>query len=103
MNQHEATIVVVDPDADRATALSLQLDRRGYHVFRRSSGIDALECVAECRPDLVLSDQLPDLERPELLQSIHQASPETRVLFVAQAAGQAEEEIASAVVRFLGE
>ena len=49
-------IIVVDPDADFATALSSLLDRRGYHVVRRSFGIDALQYVAEDRPELVLSE-----------------------------------------------
>jgi len=83
MINHEPIIVVVDPDEDRATALSSQLDRRGFHVIRRSSGIDALECVVEYRPDLVLSEsELLDLGGSELLYSIHEASPTTRVLFV---------------------
>lgn len=83
MNHQERIIVVVDPDEDRATALSMQLDRRGYYVFRRSSGVDALECVAEVRPDLVLSEsELLDLGSPELLYSIHEASPATQVFFV---------------------
>jgi two-component system response regulator GlrR len=85
MSYHERIIVVVDPDEDRATLLSSQLDRRGYHVFRRSSGVDALECVIENRPDLVLTEPgLLDLEGRELLLSIRQASPSTRVLFAAE-------------------
>src|SRR6185295_1068985 len=83
MKNHEPMIVVVDPDEDRATALSSQLDRRGYYVVRRSSGADAVQCAAEYHPDLVLSrPELADLENPELLRSIHDASPSTQVLFV---------------------
>jgi two-component system response regulator GlrR len=98
MNPHEPIIVIVDPDAERATALSVELDRRGYHVFRRSCGIDALECAAEYRPDLVLSEmELLDFESPELLRSIHEASPSTKVLFVQhQAAGPRPPVITSA-------
>jgi len=83
MSQRQPIIVVVDPDADRATALSTRLDRKGYHVVRRASGIDALECVAECRPDLVLSEvELLDIQSPELLRSICEISPSTQVLFI---------------------
>lgn len=83
MNPQAQIIVVVDPDEDRATCLSSQLDQRGYRVFRRGSGIDALQCVVECHPDVVLSQTaLLDVDAPELLQSIHEASPSTRVLFV---------------------
>jgi DNA-binding NtrC family response regulator len=88
MSPHQPIIVVVDSDADRATARSVQLDRMGCHVFRRSSGIDALECVAEVRPEFVLSEtRLLDLEAPELLRSIHESSPSTRVLFVEKQGG----------------
>jgi len=88
VNQRQPIIVVVDPDADRATALSSRLDRKGYHVVRRSSGIDTLQCVAECRPDLVLSEAaLPDVESPELLHSIHEISPSTQVLFITRREG----------------
>ena len=83
MNSRQPIIVVVDPDADRATALSSRLDRRGYHVVRRSSGTDALKCVAEYRPDLVLSvDKVLDVESPELIHSIREISPSTQVLLI---------------------
>ncbi len=82
MMTHERIIVVVDHDDDRATTLTSQLDRHGYYVLRRSSGIDAVECVLEYHPDLVLTEShLLDLEAPELVQSIHQAWPSTRILF----------------------
>ena len=83
MNSRQPIILVVDPDADRATSLSSRLDRRGCHVVRRSYGIDALQCVAEYRPDLVLSAaRLPDIENSELLLSIRAISPSTQVLFL---------------------
>jgi len=83
MNNRQPIIVVVDPDADRATSLSSRLDRRGYHVVRRSSGTDALQCVAEYRPDLVLSVvEVLDIERPELIHSIREISPSTQVLLI---------------------
>src|SRR4026207_1879724 len=83
MSERDPLIVVVDPDADFATALSSLLDRRGYHVVRRSFGIDAVETVAQDRPQLVISEvDLPDCECHELLTSIRAASPATQVLFI---------------------
>src|SRR6185503_19776758 len=83
MSDREPLIIVVDPDADFATALSSLLDRRGYHVVRRMFGIDALQYVAEDRPELVLSEvDLPDCECHELLSSIRAISPSTQVLFI---------------------
>ena len=83
MRDRDPLILVVDPDADFATALSSLLDRRGYHVVRRSFGIDAVQAVAEDRPQLVISEvDLPDCECHELLSSIRAASPSTQVLFI---------------------
>jgi len=83
MNSRQPLIVVVDPDADRATSLASRLDRRGYHVVRRSSGTDALRCVTEYRPDLVLSVvEVLDIDRPELIHSIQEISPSTQVLLI---------------------
>jgi DNA-binding NtrC family response regulator len=85
MRDHEPLIIVVDPDADFATALSSLLDRRGYHVVRRSCGIDALQYIAEDRPELVLSYvDLPDCDCHELLDSIRSISPTTQVLFISR-------------------
>jgi len=85
MSDRHPLIIVVDPDADFATALSSLLDQRGYHVVRRSFGIDALQYVAEDRPELVLSDvNLPDCECHELLNSIRAISPSTQVLFISR-------------------
>ena len=85
MSDREPLIIVVDPDADFATALSSLLDRRGYHVVRRSFGIDALQYIAEDRPELVLSEvDLPDCDCHELLDSIRAISPSTQVLFISR-------------------
>ena len=85
MRERDPLIVVVDPDADFATALSSLLDRRGYHVVRRSFGVDAIQCVAEDRPELVLSEvELPDCDCHELLNSIRAISPSTQVLFISR-------------------
>jgi DNA-binding NtrC family response regulator len=83
MNHRQPIIVILDPDADRATALSCRLDHNGYHVFRRAYAIDALECVQQYQADLFLSEvDLLDLEAPELLRLIRERSPSTRVLFI---------------------
>ena len=96
MSDRQPLIMVVDPDADFSTALSSLLDRRGYHVVRRSFGIDALEYVAADHPELVVSEvDLPDCDCHELLMSIRKLSPSTRVLFITR--GNREERLPEAV------
>ena len=98
MSDRHPMIIVVDPDADFATALSSMLDRRGYHVVRRSFGIDALQFIAEDRPELVVSEvNLPDCECHELLNSIRAISPSTQVLFITRT--NSEERVPEGVER----
>jgi len=85
MNKPQLVVLVVDPDTDRATALTLRLDRGGYRAVRRSSGTDALQCIAADTPDLVLSElDLLDLESPELLRATRALSPASQVVFISR-------------------
>ncbi len=83
MNDRQPLILLVDPDVDSSLALSALLDRKGFHVVRRSFGSDALEFVSEEKPDLVLTERnLKDIDSLELLAAIKTVSPVTRVVFM---------------------
>jgi DNA-binding NtrC family response regulator len=74
-------ILIVDPDVDASTALALHLERKGYCVSRRSFGIDALEQIAQSRPDLVVSAaEIPDCPGIEFLDAVERISPTTPVV-----------------------
>jgi CheY-like chemotaxis protein len=49
-------ILLVDDDRDLREVLGLALARRGYEVRAAGDGLEALEAVAERRPDLILTD-----------------------------------------------
>ncbi len=65
------TILVVDDEVVLAEVIQRMLKRAGYHVLLAANGREALQRVAEARPDLVLSDvMMPVLNGIELCRAL---------------------------------
>jgi CheY-like chemotaxis protein len=70
--EEAALILVVDDDPEVLTALSETLEAEGYSVRGARDGIEALEVIRECRPDLIITDLLmPTMTGFELLGALH--------------------------------
>jgi two-component system phosphate regulon response regulator PhoB len=75
-------ILVVDDEPDITALVAYHLAKSGYRVSTATSGPDALEAVAEERPDLVVLDlMLPGVSGFEVLQDLRRR-PETAELGV---------------------
>lgn len=62
------TILVVDDEQDIILALEILLAEEGYEIITANNGRQALERLAERRPDLVLIDvMMPILSGPETI------------------------------------
>jgi CheY-like chemotaxis protein len=55
------SILLVDDEPDLLAAWHLILSEEGYHVCRAQNGLDALGCLTQHRPDLVITDWLMPL------------------------------------------
>ncbi|MFP2925862.1 response regulator [Pyxidicoccus sp. 3LG] len=65
------TVLVVDDEQGILEALADLLREEGYRVVTASHGREALERMAELRPDLVLTDwMMPVLDGPALIARI---------------------------------
>ncbi|MBZ4418664.1 two-component system response regulator [Myxococcus sp. RHSTA-1-4] len=65
------TVLVVDDEQGVLEALADLLREEGYRVVTASQGREALERMAELRPDLVLTDwMMPVLDGPALIGRI---------------------------------
>jgi len=69
MTKAGARILVVDDEKEILRALQRNLSAHGYEIFTAKSGEEALEEIANHRPDLMLLDLgLPGLSRPRRVQ-----------------------------------
>ena len=79
------TILIVDDQPINVQLLKRKLEREGLRVVPAYSGIEALELIAQSKPDLILLDvMMPDMDGIEVCRRL-QASAETRsipVIFV---------------------
>jgi PAS domain S-box-containing protein len=63
LNHEQATILVVDDSLPSAQLVQGYLERVGYRVMLARDGIEALECVKQVLPDLVILDvMMPGLD-----------------------------------------
>ena len=83
-------VLVVDDETSILDTLQILLRREGFEVRVAKGGQEALECLDDASPDLVLTDiRMPGLSGLELLAEVRQRDPEMPViLMTAQASLQ---------------
>lgn len=82
---HRKTILIVDDELSILVPLQFLMEKEGYIPRLAQSGREAIEKIAEVRPDLVLLDiMLPDLDGYEIYQMIRQRTEweSIRVIFL---------------------
>jgi PAS domain S-box-containing protein len=76
-------ILIVDDEADISLILKLQLEDAGYSTVRAQDGIEALECLAKERFDLMLLDiKMPRLNGIQVLERAQSEFPEVAVVMM---------------------
>jgi two-component system, OmpR family, KDP operon response regulator KdpE len=64
-------LLLVDDDAQLLRALSITLRAFHYQVLTRASGVDALSCANDQRPDLVMLElALPDMDGTTVIRAL---------------------------------
>jgi len=77
-------LLVEDEDVVRSFAVRA-LKRQGYEVFEASTGVEALEVMAEHEDkiDIVVSDVvMPEMDGPTLLKELRKKNPDLKIIFV---------------------
>ena len=78
-----ATVLVVDDDLDIRATLAQVLREEGFRVCTASNGLEALEKVADERPDLVLLDlMMPVLNGWEVLETLKRCRGDLPIVVV---------------------
>jgi two-component system cell cycle sensor histidine kinase/response regulator CckA len=77
-------LLVEDEDIVRSFAVRA-LKRQGYEVYEASTGVEALEVMAQLndRIDIVVSDVvMPEMDGPTLLKELRKKNPDLKIIFV---------------------
>jgi len=78
-----AHILLVDDDPSLLKLLGMRLESRGYRVTTAESGRQALDCLTEDRPDLVLSDlRMDEMDGMALFHELQRRAPGMPVIIL---------------------
>jgi two-component system alkaline phosphatase synthesis response regulator PhoP len=67
----DAAIMVVEDDADILRQIAFNLERHGYSVVTATSGAEALRCMLQSRPRLLITDiMMPGMDGYELVDAV---------------------------------
>ena len=76
-------VLTVDDEAMIRETIAAFLEDRGFRVLQAANGREGLAVFAAERPDLVLVDlRMPEMDGLEVLQRLHELSPETPAIVV---------------------
>ena len=76
-------LLLVDDEDNLRSMLEAALRHSGFEVHPAANGRDALDAVAEVKPDLIVLDvMLPDLDGFDVCQRLRQQDDRTPVLFL---------------------
>ena len=79
----QKTILVADDDASIRSLLKQLLADEGFAVIEASTGVEVVDKVKECSPDLVIMDvRMPELDGIEALSRVKATNPKTAVLIM---------------------
>jgi len=93
------SILVVDDEDVTREILQMLLEMEGFTVYAAADGVEALEKVVECRPDLIVLDlMMPRLDGLGVCKHLR-AQPETANLAIILLSGNSQDRAVTAGLR----
>lgn len=93
------SILVVDDEDVTREILQILLEMEGFTVYAAADGLEALDKVAECRPDLMILDlMMPRLDGLGVCKRLR-AQPETADLAIILLSGNSQDRAVTAGLR----
>lgn len=83
------SVLVVDDEVGIVRLVSLYLHRAGFTVLRAGTGAQALDAIAEHRPDLIILDVgLPDIDGYSVCQHVRESADTPIIMLTARGEGR---------------
>jgi CheY-like chemotaxis protein len=65
------TVLIVEDSSDLRHLFARVLQRNGFRVYEASNGREALACLPEARPDIILTDvMMPEMDGIEFIRHL---------------------------------
>ena len=81
--EEKPKIFVLDDNLDMAETVGLMLARAGYQCTVSSQSTKAIDIIAECQPDLIITDlRMPGVSGMEILEHVKNADPALPVIIL---------------------
>ena len=80
--EESMSVLLADDDLAMRSLISDELQDEGYSVFQVADGHDALDCVDECAPDLILTDLRMPHGGLELVARFRARAPKTPIILM---------------------
>lgn len=88
--EEDRTILVVDDDPALLRLVKLVLGIDGYHICTAPHGLEALDALDRCDPDLIVLDiEMPVMDGPTFMQRLREQGRRTPVLVLSANSGTA--------------
>jgi len=86
------TVLVVEDSSDLRSLFARVLQRKGFRVYQASNGREALACLTECQPDVILTDvMMPDMDGIELIRHLRSRPSTAEIPVVVMTAAESDE------------
>lgn len=83
MGQIRKRILIVDDEENTRIGLSKLLSQEGFEVFCAGNGLEALDCMAQHKVNLVISDiNMPNMNGLNFLRELSRRFPSTNVIMI---------------------
>lgn len=76
------SILVADDDPGMRSLVSDELKEEGYHVIQVADGLEALKCLSEASPDLIITDLRMPHGGMDVVAKIKMVVPQTPVILM---------------------
>ena len=77
-----ASVLLADDDLAMRSLISDELHEEGYSVFLVADGHEALDCIDECSPDLILTDLRMPHGGLDFVARLRARAPETPIILM---------------------
>jgi CheY-like chemotaxis protein len=85
-------VLIVEDSSDLRSLFARVLQRKGFRVYEASNGREALACLSESQPEVILTDvMMPEMDGLELIRHLRSRPSTAEIPVVVMTAAESDE------------